>query len=158
MKILTPEQNIYDTLKGQKVLFLENDNCLENGLEFFEKILIDKKIEHKVIFELDTIPTSDIQKLIGEYDCIVFMNQWVYDVSKELMKYMFSLKDKKIVVEVYMGEPTWYYKPDSAHDLYIYACMEGFGEKGDEDEFKDNESFYKLSQKAYWDYKNEFDR
>jgi hypothetical protein len=39
MKISTPSENILKTLKGKKVLFLENDNSLDNGLDCFEQRL-----------------------------------------------------------------------------------------------------------------------
>ena len=38
-KIKTPTENIIKTLKGKRMLFLENGSCLENGVEEFERIL-----------------------------------------------------------------------------------------------------------------------
>lgn len=152
MKIKTPEQNVVDTLKGKRVLFIENDNGLYNGLEVFEDILKRNGIEYTVIFDASEVPVDQIIDAIHSHDAIVFMTQWVYPVAKKLHGYISALKDKKIVVEVYLGEPTWYYKPDVVHDVYIYSCMSM-------DEFdKSNEKFYMLSRKAYWDYKNKFNK
>ncbi|HUS48525.1 MAG TPA: hypothetical protein VMZ91_00025 [Candidatus Paceibacterota bacterium] len=153
MKILTPSENILKTLKGKKVLFLENDTSLNDGLDCFEQRLIENEIEYKTLFNLEEVPFDDILKSISECDCIVFMTQWVYEASKKIKEYMFALKDKKIVIEVYICEPTWYYKPRSAHDVYIYSCYRPWKSDPIEDE-----KFYKLSQKPYWDYKNKFNR
>ena len=149
----TPEQNIIATLKGKKVLFLEGDNSLENGLEEFEAILKRGDIEYTLFFNIEEKELSDITTAINNHDCIVFMTQWVYDISKTLSEYMFSLQDKKIVIEAYITEPTWYYTPkNTIHDVYIYSCMMCWGEP-----LKDNETFYKLSDNAYWNYENKFD-
>lgn len=153
MKVLTPSENILKTLKGKKVLFLENDNGLYHGLDCFEQRLIENKIKYKALFNLKEVPFEEIVKTISKYDCIVFMTQWIYEISRKLKDYMFSLKDKKIVIEVYISEPTWYYKPKSAHDVYIYSCYRPW-----KDDPMKNEKFYKLTQKPYWDYKNEFNK
>lgn len=71
------------------------------------------------------------------------------------MEYIRELPEKKIVVEVYIHEPTWYYASQhgSIHDVYIYTCRMCFGKAE-----KDTEKFYKLTDKAYWDYENKFDK
>jgi len=148
-----PQQNIANVLKGKKVLFLENDNGLYNGLEAFEAILKQNKIKYKCLFEVSEMPLEKIIKAIGSFDAIIFQTQWVYPVSKKLYEYMAALQEKKIVIECFINEPTWYYKPDVVHDVYIYAYQdlqelwEGNGHK-----------FYKLSETAYWDYINKFDK
>lgn len=153
-EIKTPTENIVYTLKGKKVLFLENDSELENGLDEFERILKDADIEYKVLFDLSDIPMEQIKKAINEADTIVFQTQWCYEISKVLFEYVKALPDKKVVVEVYIHEPTWYYRwqHDSKHDVYIYSCQVYWG-KAD----KESERFYKLTDKAYWDYENKFD-
>ena len=151
----TPEQNVILTLKGKKVLFLENDNTLDNGLDVFEKILKDNLIDYKVLFEVSEIPIVDIGNEINNCDCIVFMTQWVYDISKKLLKYVELLKTQKIIVEVYISEPTWYYSSQhgTIHDVYIYSCNTYWGEAK-----KETEKFYKITDKPYWDYDNKFDK
>lgn len=103
------------------------------------------------MFDLSSLTLEEIKKNIDEHDVIVFMTQWVYDISKKIAEYMFSLKTKKVVIEVYIYEPTWYYKPKTIHDVYIYSHQKS---KFSEDKIK----FYKLSNKPYWDYKNEFNK
>jgi hypothetical protein len=85
----------------------------------------------------------------------VFQTQWVYDISKKLLEYVKSIPKKKIVVECYIYEPTWFYKRQhgSKHDVYVYSCDVLFGEEN-----KENETFYKLTNKPYWSYKNEFNK
>ncbi len=149
----TPSENIAASLKGKRMLFLENDISLGNGLQEFESILKSANIDYTILFDLSDKPIEEIVKAINEHDGIVFMTQWVYDVSNKLKEYMFSLDKKKIIVEAYINEPTWYYKPKTIHDVYIYTCMVYFGKPQ-----KETEKFYKLSSKAYWDYKNKFDK
>ncbi len=154
MTIKTPTENILKTLNGKKILFLENASSLMNGVDCFEDRLKENKIKYKCLFNLKELPFEKIIKEISKHDCIVFQTQWVYKTSKDIKDYMFSLKEKKTVIEIYIGEPTWYYKPKSAHDLYIYTSYRPW-----KDDPIKNEKFYKLSvRKPYWDYKNEFDK
>lgn len=150
----TPEQNVVKTLKGKKVLFLENDNVLQNGLDEFERILKKEGIDYTVLFDLSNTPLETIVTAINECDVIVFQTTWVYEISNKLFDYVSSLPDKKIVVEVFINEPTWYYASQHGthHDVYIYSCMTFYG-----DADKDTEKFYKLTDKPYWDYVNKFD-
>jgi hypothetical protein len=155
VKINTPTQNVINTLTGKSVLFLENDSSLENGLNEFERILKSSNINYKALFDLSELPIKTITDAIDSYDVIVFQTQWVYDISKKLFEYVKSLPEKKVIVEVYIYEPTWHYKKQhkSKHDVYIYSCEVMFGEA-----MKDTEEFYKLTNKPYWEYKNKFNR
>jgi hypothetical protein len=153
----TPEQNIVQTLKGKTVLFLENDLDFSDygGQTEFVEILKRNNIEFKALFNLSEDYT--IEQIVSEilsHDCIVFMTQWVYDIAHKLRDFMFELKQPKIVIEIHVGkDPTWYYKPEGiAHDLYAYQCLVNWGEAD-----KETETFYKITDKAYWDYENEFD-
>lgn len=146
----TPIENIVTTLTGKKVLFLENDNGLYNGLDQFEQILIDNNIEYKCLFDVQGQELSSIIKAIKECDAIVFQTTWVYEKSRMLRDYLFESVDKKIIIECFSRvDPTWFYKPDVVHDVYIAQHMF----------FRDPEwTFCKLTKKPYWDYKNKFDK
>lgn len=153
--IKSPTENIINTLKGKKVLFLENDGRLDNGLDEFERILKSAGIQYCVLFELSEIPLDTITKAIDSHDAIVFQTQWVRKISTTLFDYVNGLRDKKVVIECYIHEPTWYYKKQhgSKHDVYIYTCLTDYGKAN-----KESEEFYKLTNKPYWDYANRFDR
>ena len=147
----TPTQNIVNTLTGKRVLFLENDNGLYNGLDKFESILKTNDIECKALFEVSELPMNVIVEHINEYDVIVFQTTWQTEYSKKLSDYIFALKTPKIIIEVPISDPTWYYKPkDIAHELYFY--------KPPFEWYIEAETFIKLSDKAYWDYENKFDQ
>jgi hypothetical protein len=150
----TPEENVVKTLTGKKVLFLENDNVLQNGLDEFERILKTANIDYMVLFDLSNTPLETIITAINECDVIVFQTTWTYEISNKLFDYVSSLPDKKVVIEVYINEPTWYYASQHGthHDVYIYTCMTSYGEV-----FKDSEKFFKLTDEPYWDYVNQFD-
>jgi hypothetical protein len=150
----TPEQNIVNSFKDKNLLFIENDNSFSSSVQEFHNIIKRAGIKHTVMFNLSEQPLEEIKKQIQKHDGIVFMTQWVYPISKTISEYMRSLKKKKIVVQCYLGDPTWYYQPDDVpHEIYIYKCMVQWGEPD-----KETESFYKLSNKPYWDYKNNFDQ
>ena len=148
----TPSENIVNTFKGKRVLFLENDNILPYEVEAFKNILEENGIEHTILYCLDSeYSLEDIVTAINQHDAIVFMTQWVYEISKKLFEYVASLTDKKIIVQVYISEPTWFYSSQhgTIHDVFIYTIVK---------DFEDTESFYKLTEKPYWDYENNFDK
>lgn len=148
--IKTPQENIVLVLNGKKVLFLENDNGLYHGLDNLEDILKQNSIEYTCLYEVSTLPMEQITKAIAEHDAIVFQTQWVYEVSKKLLQYMTALKEKKIVIECYVGtDPTWFYKPDVVHDVYVLSASD----------LDWTWRFVKLHKtKPYWDFKNKFDK
>jgi len=154
--IKTPEQNIADTFKGKRILFLENGNELDDygGQSEFGEILKRNNIECTFLFDLSEKYTIEqIVEQIMTHDAICFMTQWVYEVSHKLRDFMFELKEPKDVIEIYISEPSWYYKPKGVpHNVFIYTCGMDWGVPD-----KETEKFYKLSDTAYWDYKNGFD-
>lgn len=145
----TPKENVLDTLTGKKVLFIEIDGCLENGIEYIEEIIKEANIEHEIIFYASQKPVASIIDKIKEADAIIFMTQWLSETAKLLTEYVRSLQSKKIVIQVYINTPTWYYSSQhgTVHDVYVYSNLDGRHER-----------FYKLTEKAYWDYENEFDK
>jgi len=149
----TPTQNIFKTLNGKRVIFLENSNGLYHGLDVFENILKERGIKYKILLNLSQLPIDRVLKDINNTDVIVFQTQWVYPISNKLFEYISSLKKKKIIVEVPVGNhPTWDYKPKGIiHDVYWYRYL-------DEGDDRKKEGFYKLSRKPYWNYKNQFDK
>ncbi len=152
----TVKQNIVEVLQGKKVLFLENDCGLGNGLDQIEELFKEKGVNYKCLFELSTLSFEAILKAIKECDAIVFQTQWNREISGKLSEYFFASQDKKIIIECYISEPTWYYKPDAVHDVYIaHPPIRPFkSSKVDESKWK----FFKLSEKPYWDYENNFDK
>lgn len=148
MKTVT--KNLLDTLKDQRVLFLENDTGLYNGLDTLENILIENKIKYNCLFDLTSVSKEYILRQIEMFDVIVFQTTWTYEISNELYEFLKTSKDPKIIIEHYIGDPSWYYKPDVIHDVFICKMNEDY----DEEDW----SFYKLSDEPYWDYKNKFDK
>lgn len=155
----TPEQNIINTLQGKSVLFIENDSSLgDERLEEFAKILDSADIKYEVIVNANDLMKQDVNLLtepIIKADAIVFMTQWIYEVSRVLREFISELPDKKIIVEVYISNPSWYYSSQHGthHDVYIYSC-----DKWDWNKPKERETFYKLTEEPYWDYENKFDK
>ena len=63
--IKTPSENIIKSLKNKRMLFLENGNCLENGVEEFERILKGAKIEYTILFNLNKVQLDEIVKAMA---------------------------------------------------------------------------------------------
>lgn len=147
----TAEENIIDTLKGKKILFLENDTELpDNGPMELKELLNRNKIKSKELLDIDQLPLTKIQKAIDKTDVIIYQTQWVYEIASTLKKYILSLTTPKIIIECYISEPTFYYQLDGIpHSMYIFKkdYENGRGAK-----------FYKLSDEPYWNYENKFDK
>lgn len=144
----TAKENLLDTLKDKRILFLENDTALYDELENIELFLKEHKLKYKCLFDLTSKRWSTIKKAIDAADVIIFQTQWVYPISKAVHTYIAKeLLTKKAIIECYLTNPTWYYIPLSlaGHDVYIIRPFEEW-------------RFYKLSEDPYWDYKNKFDK
>lgn len=151
-----PTENIIETLAEKKVLFLENSEGLYHGLDVFEELLIKHNIEYKCLFSVSEIHFDSIIAAIKECDAIVFQTTWTYDISRAITEHLVKSQDKKTVIECYISEPSWYYKPDAIHDVYICNPPRRSFKK---DPVKEADwEFYKLSGSAYWNYENEFDK
>jgi len=152
----TAVQNLIKTLKGKKVLFLENDNGLYHGLDQIEEKFIENNISYKCLFDVSNKQFDEILEAIKQSDAIVFQTQWVYEISGKIKEYMFASTDKKIVIECYISDPTWYYKPNVVHDVYV--CKPPLRAWKDDKVDDKDWSFFKLSDKPYWGYKNKFNK
>lgn len=144
--------NIKNTLKGRKILFIENSNSLSDDIERFSDILSELDLPHTVLYNINDLDRAIVLSSIVKNEVIVFQTTWVYPISKELKEFIASLKDKKIIVEAYIHEPTWFYASQHGthHDVYIFSSP---CKAADE-----HETFYKLTEKPYWDYENGFDK
>lgn len=149
----TPEQNIARTLKGKKVLFLENDYALYERLRVFENILKRNNVSYTTLFDLENVVLDEIKEQILLHDAIVFETTWATNVSKDLREYVTNLKDKKIIINVYINEPKLHYRIKGIpHDIYIFTSAD------DEEDTWIATEFYKLTNKPYWEYKNKFNK
>jgi len=154
----TPAQNFLSVVSGKNVLFLENDSGLYDDLANIEIFLKLNKVKYTVLCDIGDIQFEDITKAIELADVIIFQTQWVMNISMEIRDYMFTLKAKKIVIEAYINDPTWYYKPRSIHDVYILMPNSTLFMGQYEDDPTIYWKFYKLRpKKPFWTYKNNFD-
>ena len=96
-KVKSPEENVKSLLTGKKVLFLENDNSLQDGVDCFHKIIEKHKILNTVLFDLSDVPLEEIAKQINAHDAIVFQTTWLTENSKKIYEYISQLPQKLIV-------------------------------------------------------------
>lgn len=136
-------KQLLKTFKGKRVLFIENDFTMHNSVGNFWRWCIENKIEYNCLFNVSKLPLEYTTEQLKWFDVIAFQTQWVYEVSHKLHEIVSNMKDKKIVVECYIGDPTWYVKPKVVHDVYI---LKSHGD--DMDDWK----FRKLRlKKAIWE-------
>lgn len=150
----TAKENLLNIVKEKKILFLEGDNGLYNGLDDLERFFKANKIKYKCIFNIQDVKLAKVIKAILATDIVIFQTTWTYQITRDLHKFVSDLKDKKVIIEHYIHEPSWFRKPDVVHDVYVLKTMEQF----EEDHGRVWE-FYKLhNTKGIWELKNKFDR
>lgn len=116
--------------KGRDVLFLENSISLHDAVGNAERWMIENKIKYNSIFSIGDLGKLEggvdyIMERIRESDIIVFETTWTYEISHILHEKIAAMKDKKTVVQVYIHEPTWWYKPKGVkHDVYVFSSCD----------------------------------
>ncbi len=69
------------------------------------------------------LPFEYIIKQIDWFDVIVYQTTWTYEISHAIAEYLRNSNEKKIIVECYMSEPSFYRKPKGiVHDMYNWTC------------------------------------
>jgi hypothetical protein len=120
--------------EGRNVLFLENDNGLHNAVGNLEIWLMENKIKYNALYSVGDLSLEYIKGQIDYADIIAFETTWTYEISRKIEEYLTKSKDKKIIVECYISEPSWWRKPKGVvHDMYALASNE---EDMDDWEFK----------------------
>lgn len=113
-------EKLQSVLYKKDCLFLERGNYLEDCIRLFYNWIVENKIEHNILFDLSNANLDYIKNQINRFDVIVFQTTWTYEISHTLYEYLKNLKDKKIIIECYINEPSWYYKPKGIiHDVFI---------------------------------------
>lgn len=131
------------TFANKRVLFLENDFTMHNSIGNFWLWCREHKIEHNCLYNIAKLPLEYTLEQIEWFDVIAFQTQWVYEISKQLETALTKSKDKKIIVECYISEPSWYRKPNVVHDVFVLDSH-----YYDMDTWKFNKLRLK---KAYWE-------
>lgn len=105
---------------GQRILFLENDNGLYNSVGNFETWLVENKIRYNALFDVSNLSMDYIKGQIEWANIIVFETTWTYEVARNIENFLTAYKDKKIIMECYIHEPSWWRKPKGViHDMYV---------------------------------------
>ena len=122
------------TFSGKDILFLENDNQLHGPVGNFEFWLIENKIKYNALYSVNDLSLEYIKGQIDYADVIAFETTWTYEVSRNIETFLTASKSKKIIVECYTNEPSWWVKPKGVvHDMY---ALNSYGDDMDEFEFK----------------------
>jgi hypothetical protein len=155
----TASENFLSVVSGKQILFLESDDELCLDLEHIETFINANNINNTVLCDLGEVPFEKILEAINNADVIIFQTTWVTEISTKLSDYIFKLKDKKYVIEVYIDHPTWYYRPKKVpHEVYIMKANGWMFDPMYEDDPLPYWKFYKLRMhKPFWTYKNNFD-
>lgn len=119
----TTQKELLSICQKQRVLFLENDFTLNHAVGNFFKWCIDNKIEYNALFNLQKLSTDYVLEQVQWFDVIAFQTQWVDDNARELKTKIASMKESKKIIECYIHEPTWFYKPNGVvHDVFVLDC------------------------------------
>ena len=128
---------------NKDILFLENGQSHQNCDGNLEIWLIENKIRYNSLYNISKLPLEYVKNQIEYYDIIAFQTTWTYEISKTLEEYISKLENRKVIVECYINEPSWNYKPKVIHDVYI---LNSFGDD------MDDWTFDKLrTNKPYWE-------
>lgn len=112
-----------DVLKNKEILILERDQSLSYQLLKFLEYCRENKLCINTLYSIQDVPFSYIQKQIDWFDVIVYQTTWTYEISHKISEYLRKNKSKKIVIECYMSEPSFYRKPKGVvHDMYNWTC------------------------------------
>jgi hypothetical protein len=119
-------KSMLKVLRNKNILFLENDNSLHDAVGNFETWLVENKVRNNVLYDVQHLSLDYIKGQIDYADVIAFQTTWTYEVSQTLREYLTKLKNKKIIIECYISEPTWWRKPKGViHDIYVlHSAME----------------------------------
>lgn len=118
-KLNDTHKKMLKVFSGRRVLFLENDYTMHDSVGNFWLWCRENKIEHNCLYNVGKLPVDYILEQLDWFDVIAFQTQWVSEKSHLLKEAISKLKDKKIVVECYISQPTWFYKPKVVHDVYV---------------------------------------
>lgn len=111
----------------------------------------EHKLKYHTILDISNANFESVLRQIKHHDVIVWESRYVYDISRKLEGLMGDINiPRKILIECYISEPRWWYKPKGVHhDIYIlnsHSIEEGI-------EGMDDWKFYNLKydEKAIWD-------
>ena len=109
----------------KRVLFLEDDYTLHSSVGNFWRWCVHNKVEHNTLFRIGELPSEYVMEQVLWFDVICFQTTWTYDVSRKLKGLISQMRERKTVLECYIHEPTWFYKPKGVvHDVFVLACNE----------------------------------
>lgn len=128
-----------------EILFLENGNCLDSCAENLKRILINEKISHNCLYDISDLPWDYIKNQIDWHNVIAFQTTGTYEITHTIRDYLFQIKEKKTIIQCYIGEPMFYYQPEGLiHDIWVLQSWN--------DDMNDWEYCKKLHPtKAIWD-------
>lgn len=115
----TASENLLGVVKGKFILFLENEEDLSIDLQHIGTFLTENKLDYKALNDLPNLDFEVIAEAIRASDVIIFQSTWVAAIVSKLHEFFTSLKDPKHIIEVYTDRPHWFYKPETAHEVYI---------------------------------------
>lgn len=112
---------LHDILAGKRILFIENDSSLDYSVGKFYRWTLAHGIDSYALFKVKELPLEFTASKIIEYDVIVYMSQYVYESTHQLIEFVKSLPASKTIIECYISEPKWYGIPKGAEHHNIYT-------------------------------------
>lgn len=155
----TASENLLGIVKGKFILFLENDEDLSIDLVHIETFLKENKLDYKALNDLTNLDFEVIAEAIKASDVIIFQSTWTAAIVSKINEFFFAMKEPKHIIEVYTDLPHWFYKPDTAHDVYIMRTNTYLFDPMFEEDPLPYWELHKLHPTIpIWKFKNKFDK
>ena len=155
----TASENLLGVVRGKFILFLENDADLSIDLEHIELFLKENKLDYKALNDLPNLDFEAIAEAIKASQVIIFQSTWTAAIVSKLNEFFIGLKDPKDIIEVYTDRPHWFYKPDTAHEVYIMRTNSYLFDPMFESDPLPYWELHKLHPSIpIWKFKNKFDK
>lgn len=123
-RIVTPHSivsdNLLNSLKGQRVLILENDNSYKEYEEVIS-LLQEKGVEFEPVFDLYNQEREKLIKKIFEVGNIFFRSTFIRKNSRELRDFLMENRNKlNNIIEFPVGYPQMLYLREGDGFNYFY--------------------------------------
>lgn len=127
----TITEKLLKIIGNREVLILENDFTLSSSIGQFRNWMVENKVKHNVLYNLNKLPVSYIVEQLTWFDVFSFQTTGKEDRATELRDVISKMKDR-ITIEAFVYEPVFPYKPKGSKiKSYALDCYEDHDSQDD---------------------------
>ena len=106
--------------KSGRIIFLENAPCLDECVDYMRSWLIEMKIKHDCLYNIEKLPFDYLADMLDMADTIIFQTTGSMQIVGQIEEYLLKSKDKKKIINCYINEPIMFFQPDGViHDIWV---------------------------------------